>query len=171
MPACISRRVAAACHQNARCKLLMNPTRSHAFDSLQHTDLITLQFCWSPKDSRQCALVTDKGQLLLGLLGEPLRPVDSYSTVTCASCSPDGQLLAVGSGQQVHVYNAQQHSACFDSKVDHLVGVTNQHQLEGNLITCTQEGLHNRCILCLHCMCDKSFANHADLASNGTSLK
>ena len=152
----------------------MNPTRSHAFENLQHTDDLpkhTLQFCWSPKDSTQCALVTDKGQLLLGLLGKPLQPIDSYSAVACASWSPDGQLLAVGSGQQVHVYNAQQHTACFDTKVEHQVGVSNQHQLEGNLTTCTQEGLLNAAFYaCIACV-TRTIASHADLASNGTSLK
>lgn len=110
---------------------------------------------------------------MLGLLGEPLQPVDSYSTVTCASWSPDGQLLAVGSGQQVHVYNAQQDSACFGTKVEHQVGVSNQHQLEGNLTTCTHQGLLQllHVYACVACVTTKSFASHADLASSGTSLK
>lgn len=86
---------------------------------------MSLQFCWSPKDPKLCALVTDKGQLLLGLLGEPLQPVDTYSSVTCVSWSPDGQLLAVASDQQVHIYNAQQGAACFDTEIQHQVGLSN----------------------------------------------
>ena len=82
-----------------------------------------MQFCWSPADPKQCALVTDSGQLLLGRLGEPLQPVDNYSTVTSASWSPDGQLLAVGSGRRVYVYGAQRHAACFSTEVEVQVGL------------------------------------------------
>lgn len=81
-----------------------------------------MQLCWSPTDPKQCALVTDSKQLLLGRLGEPLRAVDAYSAVTCASWSPDGQLLAVGSRRYVHIYNAQRHTACFKTKVEAQVG-------------------------------------------------
>ncbi|KAL3145685.1 hypothetical protein ABBQ32_003220 [Trebouxia sp. C0010 RCD-2024] len=76
------------------------------------------QFCWSPTDPKQCALVTDSGQLLLGRLGEPLQAIEAYSAVTSASWSLDGQLLAVGSGRHVHVYNAQRHTACFSTQVE-----------------------------------------------------
>ena len=92
-----------------------------------------LQFGWSPKDPKLSALVTDQGQLLLGLLGEPLQPVDTYSSVTCVSWSPDGQLLAVASGQQVHIYNAYQRTACFDTNIEHQVGC--QHY--SNLLNAT----------------------------------
>lgn len=81
-----------------------------------------MQFCWSPTDPKQCALVTDQGQLLLGRLGEPLRPVDAYSAVSSASWNPDGQLIAVASGHHVHVYHAQRHIACFDTEVEAQVG-------------------------------------------------
>ena len=95
-----------------------------------------VQFCWSPKDPTQCSVVTDKGHLLLGHLGEPLRPVDTYSSVTCAFWSPDGQLLAIATGQQVHIYNAAQGTACFDSKVEHQVGCSILYsvQLEASLL-------------------------------------
>lgn len=98
------------------CRCAMHPSLPKVLNALQ--------FCWSPKDPKLCALVTDQGQLLLGLLGEPLQPVDTYSSVTCASWSPDGQLLAVASGQQVHIYNAQQRTACFDANIEHQVGVS-----------------------------------------------
>ena len=101
--------------------------------------LSALQFCWSPKDPKLCALVTEKEQLLLGLLGEPLQPIDTYSSVTCVSWSPDGQLLAIASGQQVHIYNAHHHTACFDTKIEHQVGIstTATSQVQFDLVNLT----------------------------------
>lgn len=116
-----------SCHQETNCKSLIDLKQCQAqmlFDILPG-----MQFCWSPTDPKQCALVTDSGQLLLGRLGEPLQAIEAYSAVTSASWSLDGQLLAVGSGRHVHVYNAQRHTACFSTQVESQVCLAYLHQV------------------------------------------
>ena len=59
----------------------------------------------------------------MGVLGRPLHLVQAYSEVTSLSWSPDGAMLAAGSGQRVHVYAVHQQAERFSALIEVQVSI------------------------------------------------
>ena len=80
-----------------------------------------MQVSWSPVDAETCVVVTESGQLLLGVLGKRLVPLQSASQALCATWSQNGCLLAYGFGDQVHVYDLKQGAIRWSTEISSAV--------------------------------------------------
>ena len=88
-------------------------------------------------DNRSCAVVSANGHLSLGILGRRLHPVEPYSEVASVSWSPNGQMLAVGIGQQVRVYDVRLAAEQFSVDIEVQVNTTYLYSCTNMLcITC-----------------------------------
>ena len=80
-----------------------------------------MQVTWSPVDAQSCAVVSESGQLLLGVLGKQLAPLQSASEASCAAWKRTGRFLAYGFGNQVHVYDLERQAIRWSTKVSSVV--------------------------------------------------
>ena len=78
----------------------------------------SVQAVWSSSSPHTCAVITQDSRLLNGHLGtEELQAVAGVKHAACVTWSPDGQLLAYGWGDKVHVHNTRHSVECWSTQI------------------------------------------------------